>query len=171
MALPRAVAHAPHRSTVFSVGCQTHQPPACSSSLHEPFLEEGEARLNKLLGLPCLQLGCRKLGNIGGAQKGGFKKGGFGGWSPGTKNRNEGTFGCSPGTKNRNEGAFACSPGTKNRNEGTFACSPGTRTGTRVHSPKPPCNETALLSSGDNIRGGKTDPVVFSEQLPCRSAE
>ena len=63
--------------------------------------------------LPCVTL-------FGGTQRGGFQKGGFGGCSPGTKNRNEGTFGCSPGTKNRNEGTFACSP-ERNRNEGTFA--------------------------------------------------
>ena len=29
-------------------------------------------------------------------------------------------------------------PQNVNRNGGTFACSPGTKTGTRVHSPKPP---------------------------------
>ena len=51
-----------------------------------------------------------------------------------------------PRNENRNEGTFGRSPGTKNRNEGTFACSPGTKTGTRVHSPKPPFYETALLS-------------------------
>ena len=38
-------------------------------------------------------------------------------------------------------------PRNENRNEGTFACSPGTKTGTRVHSPKPPFYETALLFS------------------------
>ena len=37
------------------------------------------------------------------------------------------------GTKNRNEGT-----GTKNRNEGTCGCSPVPKTGTSVHSPKPP---------------------------------
>ena len=40
-------------------------------------------------------------------------------------------------------------PRNKNRKEGTFACSPGTKTGTRVHSPKPPFYETALLSPSD----------------------
>ena len=48
--------------------------------------------------------------------------------------------------ENRNEGTFGCSPRTKNRNEGTFACSHGTKSGTRVHSPKPPFYQTALLS-------------------------
>ena len=37
----------------------------------------------------------------------------------------------------------------ESRNEGTFACSPGTKTGTKVHSPKPPLYETALLSPSD----------------------
>ena len=40
-------------------------------------------------------------------------------------------------------------PRNENRNEGTFACSPGTKTGTRVHSPKPPFYETTLLSPGE----------------------
>ena len=40
-------------------------------------------------------------------------------------------------------------PRNKNRNEGTFACSPGMKTGTRVHSPKPPFYATALLSPSD----------------------
>ena len=39
----------------------------------------------------------------------------------------------------------------ENRNEGTFACSPGTKTGTRVHSPKPPFYKTALLFPLDNF--------------------
>ena len=38
-------------------------------------------------------------------------------------------------------------PRNENRNEGTIACFPGTKTGTRVHLPKPPFYETALLSS------------------------
>ena len=37
----------------------------------------------------------------------------------------------------------------ENRNEGTFACSPGTKTGTRVHSPKPPFYESPLLSPSE----------------------
>ena len=37
-------------------------------------------------------------------------------------------------------------PHNENRSKGTFACSLGTKTGTRVHSPKPPFYETALLS-------------------------
>ena len=57
-----------------------------------------------------------------------------------------------PRNENRNEGTFGCSPGTKSRNEGTFACSPGTKTGTRVHSPKPPFYETALLSPGEPLQ-------------------
>ena len=72
-----------------------------------------------------------------------FQKGGFDGCSPGTKNRNQGTFRCS-----RNE----------TRNEGTFACSPGTKTGTRAHSPKPPFYETALLSPSDST---ESDSTVF----------
>ena len=40
-------------------------------------------------------------------------------------------------------------PQNENRNEGTFACSPGTKTGTRVHSPKPPFYETALVSPNE----------------------
>ena len=40
-------------------------------------------------------------------------------------------------------------PRNDNRNEGTFACSPRTKTGMRVHSPKPPFYETALLSPSD----------------------
>ena len=39
-------------------------------------------------------------------------------------------------------------PRNENRNEGTFTSSPGTKTRTRVHSPKPPFYETALLSPG-----------------------
>ena len=46
-------------------------------------------------------------------------------------------------------------PRNENRNEGTFACCPGTKTGTRVHSPKPPFYETALLSPGDSSRETK----------------
>ena len=70
-------------------------------------------------------------------QKGGSPKGWFWRMFPRNENRNEGTFGCSPGTQNRNEG--------------TFGCSPGTKTGTRVHSPKPPFYETALLSPGEVV--------------------
>ena len=40
-------------------------------------------------------------------------------------------------------------PQNEKRNEGTFACSLGTKTGTRVHSPKPPFYETALLSPSE----------------------
>ena len=40
-------------------------------------------------------------------------------------------------------------PRNENRNEGKFACSPGTKTGMRVHSPKPPFYEPALLSPSD----------------------
>ena len=36
-------------------------------------------------------------------------------------------------------------PGTENWNEGTFGCSPVPKTGTTVHSPKPPFYETALF--------------------------
>ena len=72
---------------------------------------------------------------LGGTQKGGFQKGGF--WR------------MFPRNENRNDGTFRCSPGTKHRNEGTFACSPATKTGTRVHSPKPPFYETALLSPSE----------------------
>ena len=42
-------------------------------------------------------------------------------------------------------------PRNENRNEGTFGCSHGTKTGTRVHSPKPPFYETALLSPSESI--------------------
>ena len=48
-------------------------------------------------------------------------------------------------------------PRNENRNEGTFACSPGTKTGKRVHSPKPPFYETALLSPGE-LRKALTSP-------------
>ena len=67
--------------------------------------------------------------------KGGFPKGWFWRMFPRNGNWNEGTFGCSPGTEIQNED--------------TFACSPGTKTGMRVHSPKPPFYETALLSPLD----------------------
>ena len=41
--------------------------------------------------------------------------------------------------------------GTKRRNEGTCGCSPVPKAATRVHSPKPPFHETALLSPVDNL--------------------
>ena len=47
------------------------------------------------------------------------------------------------------------------RNEGTFAFSPGTKTRTRVHSPKPPFYETALLSPSDLLQNR---PLVSSRQ-------
>ena len=53
-------------------------------------------------------------------------------------------------------------PWNENQNEGTFACSPGTKTGTRVHSPKPPFYETALLSPGE-----LSENVVTSFGRPC----
>ena len=40
-------------------------------------------------------------------------------------------------------------PRNENRNEGAFTCFPGTKTRTRVHSPKPPFYETALLSPSE----------------------
>ena len=54
-------------------------------------------------------------------------------------------------------------PRNEKRNEGTFACSPGTKTGTRVHSPKPPFYETILLSPGENIpcKKNKTGLLPF----------
>ena len=72
--------------------------------------------------------------SFGGTQKGDFQKGGLGG--------------CSPERKPE-RGYVRMFPRNKNRNGGTFGCSPGTKTGTRVHSPKPPFYETALLSPGD----------------------
>ena len=47
-----------------------------------------------------------------------------------------------------------------NQNEGTFACSPGTKPGTRVHSPKPPFYETALLSPSEK-QVGKRSLITF----------
>ena len=57
-------------------------------------------------------------------------------------------------------------PRKENRNEGTFGirCSPGTRTGTRVHSPKPPFYKTALVSPGD-IRLTKTSSEPYTQSL------
>ena len=71
-------------------------------------------------------------------------------------------------------------PRNENRNEGTFACSAGTR----VHSPKPPFYETALLSPSDlrDMRDVRTCNVTeiglsccvcrtdISEVLPCKAA-
>ena len=59
-------------------------------------------------------------------------------------------------------------PRNENRNEGTFACSPGTKTRTRVHSPKPPFYETALLSPGEisaskHASGGHVISVPFAD--------
>ena len=58
------------------------------------------------------------------------------------------------------ERGYVCMlPRNGNRTEGTFACSCGTKTGTRVHSPKPPFYETALLSPSENIRSGRGTAV------------
>ena len=70
--------------------------------------------------------------------------------------------------ENRNEGTFGCSLGTRNRNKGTFACSPGTKTGMRVHSPKPPFYETALLSPGE-MRGNRTESLREENLVQKRS--
>ena len=87
---------------------------------------------------------------FGGWQKGGFPKGWFWRMFPRNENRNEGTFGCCPATKT---------------GKGTFACSPRKKTRTRVHSPKPPFYETALLSPSElwlsEIRCWKSFPANF----------
>ena len=82
---------------------------------------------------------------FGDSQKGGFPK---------NKNRNKGTFGTKPErTRVHSE---------QNRNEGTFACSPGTKTGTRVHSPKPPFYDLRLRNPGFR----KRKPRVFINRHP-----
>ena len=71
---------------------------------------------------------------IGGWQKGGFQKGGLADVPPERKPE---------------RGYIRMFSQNENRNEGMFACSPRTKTGTRVHSPKPPFYETALLSHNE----------------------
>ena len=68
-------------------------------------------------------------------------------------------------------------PPNENRNEGAFGCFPGTKTGTRVHSLKPPSHETGLLSPNDsycleNRKGtpqATSTPNTFSK-MPCPDA-
>ena len=56
------------------------------------------------------------------------------------------------------------------RNEGTFGCSPGTKTGTRLHSPKPPFHEIALLSPGDFWSQATKRGIVIPTE-PLKSLE
>ena len=83
----------------------------------------------------------------------GFTKGGFGGcfWN---ESRNEGTFGWSPRTKN----------GTSVRSH----VPPEWKTRTRVHTPKSPFYETALLFPLDTICQERTNPA-FSKPCLCLS--
>ena len=67
---------------------------------------------------------------IGGSRKGGFQKGGFGGCSPVPKT----------GMKVHSD-----VPRYEKPERGHIQMFPGTKTGTRVHSPKPPFYENALL--------------------------
>ena len=81
-----------------------------------------------------------------GLTKGGFPKGWFGRMFP----------------RNKPDEVHSDVPRNENRNEGTFACSPGTKTGTRVHSPKSPFYETALL---ENKEEGKEDQDSLLESF------